>query len=85
VARAAGAAAPSGQRMSDAVEAVTRVVDRLEALASVNGEAQLSVFAAIESGDEPDYAAAYQAVFAAVALLDPAQAAQVIRRLLSQK
>jgi hypothetical protein len=54
------------------------VVGRLEALAAVNEDTRSSVFAALESGDVPDYASAYQALFAAVARLTPAQAARVI-------
>lgn len=54
------------------------VVGRLEALAAVNEETRSSVFAALKSGDLPDYASAYQALFAAVAMLRPAQAARVI-------
>jgi hypothetical protein len=44
----------------------------------VNDEIRSAVFTALESGDEPDYATAYQALFAAVAMLSPAQAARVI-------
>jgi hypothetical protein len=44
----------------------------------VHEKTRSSVFAALESGDEPDYATAYQALFSAVAMLGPAQAARVI-------
>ena len=54
------------------------VVGRLEALAAVNEETRSSVFAALESDDVPDYASAYQALFAAVTMLSPAQAARVV-------
>jgi hypothetical protein len=57
---------------------IREVVGRLEGLVVVHEETRSSVFAALESGDEPDYVTAYQALFSAVALLSPAQAARVI-------
>jgi len=66
------------QPVAGAPEAILEVVGRLEALAAVNEETRSSVFAALESGDVPDYASAYQALFAAVAMLNPAQVARVI-------
>lgn len=44
----------------------------------MNEETRSTVFAALESGNEPDYATAYQELFAAVALLSPEQAARAI-------
>ena len=41
-----------------------------------------SVFAARESGDEPDYATAYRVLFSAVAMRSPAQAARFIDAML---
>jgi hypothetical protein len=57
---------------------ILEVVGRLEALAVVKEETRSSVFAALKSGDVPEYASAYQAMFAAVAMLSSAQAARVI-------
>jgi hypothetical protein len=74
------------QRAADASgEAITEVVGRLVALAGVNEETRSVVFAALESSEVPDYAAAYEALFAAVASLNPAQAARVIDASLTQK
>ncbi|MHB8497720.1 MAG: hypothetical protein ACYDES_06945 [Acidimicrobiales bacterium] len=66
-------------------EEITEVVGGLEALAVVNEETRSAVFAALESGDVPDYASAYQAPFAAVAMLSPVQAARVIDTRLGPK
>ena len=73
-----GSARPRRQPAADASEGITEVVGRLEALAVVNEETRSSVFAALESGDVPDYASAYQALFAAVAMLSPARAARAV-------
>lgn len=64
---------------ADTSKPITEVVGRLETLAGVNEVTRSTVFAALESGDLPDYASAYQALFAAVAMLDPAGAARLIR------
>jgi len=48
----------------------------------VNEETGSSVSAALESGDVPDYASAYEVLFAAVAMLSPAQAARVVDAML---
>lgn len=73
------------QRSSDISEGFTEVVGRLEVLAAVNEETRSSVFAALECGDAPDYAAAYEKLFAAVAMLSPAQAARTIDARLGPK
>jgi len=70
---------------SDISEEITELVGRLEALALAYEETRSSVFAALESGDEPDYATAYQALFAAVAVLSPAQATRVVDGMLGPK
>ena len=64
------------QPAADTSGAITDLVSRLEALATVSEETRSSVFGALESADEPDYATAYQALFAAVAMLGPAQSAE---------
>jgi dihydropteroate synthase len=69
---------PRRQPAADTSREILEVVGRLEALAVVNEETRSSVFAALEVGDVPDYASAYQELFAAVAMLSPAQAARVI-------
>lgn len=66
------------QHAADTSDQITEVVGSREALAVVNEETRAAVFAALESGDVPDYASAYEALFAAVAMLSPAQAARVI-------
>jgi hypothetical protein len=66
------------QPAADIAREILEVVGRLEALAALNEETRSSVFAALESGDVPDYTSAYQALFAAVARLSPGQAARVI-------
>jgi hypothetical protein len=66
------------QPAADTSREILEVVSRLEGLAVVNEETRSCVFAAVESGEVPDYASAYQALFAAVAMLSPAQAARVI-------
>lgn len=73
------------QAVADVSEAITDLVGRLDALALVHDETRSSVFADLESGDEPDYATAYQALFAAVTMLGPAQAARVIDASLGPK
>ena len=73
------------QLAANASEAITEVVGRLEVLAAVNEETRSSVFDALESGDVPDYATAYQELFAAVAMLSPAQAARAIDARLGPK
>ena len=66
------------QPAADTAREILEVVGSLEGLAVMHEETRSSVFAALESGDEPDYATAYQALFSAVAMLSPAQAARVI-------
>jgi hypothetical protein len=73
------------QPAADASEEIREVVGRLEALAVVNEKTRSSVFAALESGDLPDYASAYQALFAAVAMLSPSKAARAIDATLGSK
>jgi AcrR family transcriptional regulator len=74
-----------GTTANDPPEVVTELIERFEALAQVNEESRSSVFAALESGDEPDYVTAYQALFAAVAVLSPAQAPRVLDARLGPK
>ena len=71
---------------SDAVssEAVTELVAGLEALAMVNEETRSAVFTALGSGDDPDYASAYESLFAAVAKLDPDRAGRTVSDLLAK-
>jgi hypothetical protein len=78
MAKAIGDRRSRRQPAADTAREILEVVARLEGLAVVHEETRSSVFAAIESGDEPDYATAYQALFSAVAMLSPAQAARVI-------
>jgi hypothetical protein len=66
------------QPAADTAREILEVVDRLEALAVAHEQTRSSVFTALESDDEPDYASAYQALFSAVAMLGPARAARVI-------
>ncbi len=61
---------------------VTELIGRLEALARANEEARSAVFNALESGDDPDYASAYEALFAAVMRLSPRHSAQALADLL---
>ena len=80
MAKAIGKRRRSGAGQSNAVlsDAVAELLVRLEALAQVNGETRSAVFTALESGDEPDYAAAYGALFSAVAMLGPRRAARIL-------
>ena len=59
------------QRPAEACAAIAELVGRLEALAVVNVETRSTVLVAREAGDAPDYGLAHEALFVAVAMLDP--------------
>ena len=50
----------------------------------VNEETRSAVFTALGSGDDPDYASAYESLFAAVAKLDPDRAGRTVSDLLAK-
>lgn len=72
------------QHPAEASAAIAELVGRLEALAVVNVETRSTVFAALEAGDAPDYGSAYEALFVAVAMLDPGHASQIVSDLVGR-
>lgn len=81
-----GPQTPLRQPPSEVVipNAVTELVGRLETLARVHEVTRSAVFTALTSGDEPDYASAYEGLFAAVALISPGQAARQLAEWLGE-